>query len=580
MASPAQQWADILQQAISNAIQENKDVFTETVNVQGGGTSAPGGGGTGDFIGTILGLAGLGLLAGPAVDVVIEALDAVQSAGGSNGISFSVGYFLASTGLSFAEPYTRILTHLIENEAQSQIFDPATAAELSARGIIQPAFGQSEAGGGGFDKTHWDGLLTAAYNYPSVPQIFAMWNRGYIDQNQATALMQLNGIAPQWLDDVQRLHQEILTPADYALAVLRENITLAVGQAGAAQWGLSEDDFNTLMLNTGEPPGAEQLMEALRRGYIDDATFQEGIRQSRIRNQWIDTMTQLRYSPMSVAQAANAVVRGYITPEQGADIAQQDGLLPAHWPLVLEANGRPPSHEQMATLWLRGKVDLPTFQQAIRESDIKNKYIQDIIDLSVRLLPLFEGNSLLKSGEITGATFSQQMLDQGYQKPIIDEIVKAVGTGKHTTAKHLTQADYTELYNAAVLTRQQAQDGLVSIGYTVSDADSILTVADVKAQAKIITTLVSNVRAQFDRYKIDATQAGNELKALDLPDAEVDTLVKTWTITRPTGTRQPTEAQIIKFFKTGNIDEANAITRLQGLGYDIGDATMLIQAYG
>src|SRR5260221_1165122 len=68
-----------------------------------------------------------------------------------------------------------------------------------------------------------------------------------------------------------------LSPAELALAHVRGVIPEAHAIAEAAQSGIEADRYHTLYMITGEPPGPQQLMEALRRGFIDRATFEHGI---------------------------------------------------------------------------------------------------------------------------------------------------------------------------------------------------------------------------------------------------------------------------------------------------------------
>lgn len=576
MATPAEQIAQILRDAISGALQDNKDIFTQSINITDKGGGGGGSGGSGDIVGLILALAGLGLIGAAEFEPLIAALKAAQSDAGAEGVSFTVGWFLASTLLQFAAPFTRQLTHMIEAAETSQILDPPTAADMVTRGIISQQFGQSQAGGTGFDKDHFNWMVQAAYNYPAVGQILSMWNRNYINESDVDTLLTLNGVPAAYQQPLKNMRIELLTPADLALAALRQNITIADATAAAALWGLDADGFDILLGNTGEPPGTMQMLEAYRRGFIDRETLVRGILQSRVRDEWIPTIEKLRYAPMSTAEAANAVTRGYLDFSDGAKIAQDNGLEPDHWQYVYESNGRPPSHEQLGSLWLRGKITRAEFEQGIRESDIKDKYIQDIVDLTVRFMPLFEARTLLNAGEITGKTFTEQLMVQGYEPSVIKEITSAVGAGKGSAPKHLTATDYTDLYDAGAMNRADTLHGLTTIGYTEADAETIVTVAETKSQAKFVATLITNVRTQFDRFKLDAKQAKAELDALGVQPAERDRLVSSWEIVRPQGTKTLTEAQTLKALKDGAIDVQDAYNRLRGLGLDDADARLLM----
>lgn len=580
MAAPIDDIAAAIQTALSNALKENANLFT------GGGTGSGGGGGTGtgtpglDPISLVTGLGFLALLGAPEVLGIVEALKTGAGDAGDSAASFGSGYLLGNAAFQFAEPYLRYVTHFVENEAQSQIFDPVTAADLAARQIITPAFGQSEAGGGGFDSSHWNDLLDAAYARPQWDVALRLWNRGYINETDVNTALQYGGVPAYWWPALKQMRQEILTPADLALAALRGNISAADAQNGAAQWGVSADDFATLMQNTGEPPGEMQLLEAYRRGFINTATLERGIRQSRIRDEWIPTIEALRYVPMSTANAANAVVRGYLSAADGATIAQQNGLEPDHWQYVLESNGRPPSHEQLASLYLRGIITEADFEQGIRESDIKDKYIADVVDLRVKFLPLFEARTLLNDGSITGATFTEQLIPQGYEPAVIAEIVANAGTGKKSAAKHLSVSDYVDLYTDGLKSRADTSTGLQSIGYTLDDATSILDIADAKVANAIVKQQVANVRAQFDKFKLTQDAASVELSEIGLAGPEVTRLIDAWTIVRPISTRTLTEAQVLKALKLGAIDAKDALARLVALGLNEIDAALLMEIDG
>lgn len=573
--SPAQQLATILTEALNQWVKDNPDTnaFAQPPKPTTGTT--PGGSGATDLIGIILGLVGIASILDPEAFAIKEVLDQVQNDGGEQGTWFGSGWFIGETMLSFAEPYTRILQHALEASVVSQIFDPATAADLAARSIITHDKAVSEAAGGGFDGEHVSNMIDAAYSRPTWDVSLQLWNRGYIGEADVDQALSYGRVPVYWWPALKQMSRTLLTPADWALAALRKNVDLATAAAGAAQWGLNADDFNTLMENTGEPPGTMQLLEAYRRGFIDETTLQRGILQSRVRDEWIPTIEALRYVPMSTANAANAVVRGYLSEADGASIAQQNGLEPDHWQYVLESNGRPPSHEQLATLYLRGIITEAEFEQGIRESDIKDKYIQDVFDLRVKFLPLFEARTLLNDGDITGATFANQLLVQGYQKEVIDEILASVGTGKKTTAKHLTAADYTAAYIDGLKNRADTLTGLQSIGYTADDADEIVSIAETKQVASLTKVLTTNVRTQFNRFKLTQDQAVAELEGIGLEPQTATNLVNEWDIVRPQGTRTLTEAQILKAAKDGAITKDDAINRLRGLGLDAEDAQLL-----
>jgi hypothetical protein len=579
MASPLDQLAAAIQEAITNALQA-WNPNPDTVTGGSGGSSGGGGGGTSeDIVGLALGLVGIGLALNPEIDVVIEGLKGASEGLGGTGEQLAIAYFLAQVLLPIVEPYTRYVTHEVENAAQSQIFDPATAADLASRRIITPDFAASESGGSGFDSSHSASFLDAAYNRPSWDVALRLWNRGYIAEADVDTSLQYGGVPEYWWPFLKALQRELLTPADLALAVLRGTITNDQGVAGAAQFGLNADDFATLLDNTGEPLAMQELNMALRRGFIDDATYTRGILQSRVRDEWIPTALALRYFPMSVAQAANGVTRGYITEAQGAAIALQNGLEASDWPTVLASNGRPLSHEQMAQLYYRGLVTKDEWQDAIRQSDVKDEYIDDAVELGVKLLPFFEAVTLLKNGDISAKTFTTEMLDQGYQQDVLTEITTALAGTVGGVKKHLTVADLQTMFEEGVLSHDLAVTDITTLGYSKDDAEALLNLAATRRANELTRSQITTVKGQYNKYKIDDVKAIADLESIGVSKADAAQLVDEWATVRPDGTRELTEAQVMRLLKESAINRADAVQRLQAIGFTAGDANLLITSY-
>src|SRR5579859_141491 len=102
MAKPIDEIAAAIQTAVSNALKENAPLFKDTVNVTGGGGGGGPTGGSGDVVGIVTGILGLSIGAALASEPVVGALSELESNAGSEGLSFTLGYFIASTLLGFA----------------------------------------------------------------------------------------------------------------------------------------------------------------------------------------------------------------------------------------------------------------------------------------------------------------------------------------------------------------------------------------------------------------------------------------------------------------------------------------------
>lgn len=578
--APIDDIAKVITEAIVDALKDRED---ELRSIAEAGGAKAGGGIFGD-VGNLAKI--IGNIAGPLISALdfafppLDLLNAVEDAGGKAGSGFGIGWVLGNLAFNAINPLMVPINNAVGNLAQTAIFDPQTAANLQARGIIGDAYGRSEAAGGNMSGEHYDKLVDAAMQRPSMVDLFDMWNRGVIDETTVDDTLAHLTLPSFWYERVKHLRWQLLSGADLALANLRGEMDDATLQAYAARIGVSSDDMKTLIANTGEPPGPEQLMEALRRGFIDDARFQRGIRQSRIRNEWIDVETELRYSPMSVADAIRAVVENYLSDEQGRAIAEQNGLLPEHWEPMRESWGRPLSQLQMVQLYHRGLVTEDEILQAGRESDIKDKYIGFAVELGRHLVPERSIVSMLQHGVVSHEAAHTMLVQQGFNDTDAERLI-ALGAAQHrSTAKELSRADIVGMYENSLLNAIQARDHLMKLGYPQADAEAMLKLADVKAKASLLRATQRAIEASYRAHHLTEREAVNQLERAGMDHTQAQGLVDIWTQERGTAARSLTEAQILSLGEHGLISVDETRDRLVGYGLNRSDADLLLQLHG
>jgi hypothetical protein len=495
-----------------------------------------------------------------------------------NGIAW--GYALGSVGFYLAQPYLLYIQHFINNLAQSAIPDPSQIADFVVRGLESESDGLSDAQGMNLQQKYFDMMLTTAILRPGVPDMLQMLRRNIIENPDFITGMTEEGVSPFWQQAWQEMARVLLSPADIALGVLRGDITQADGEAYVQQLGIGPADFQTLLFNTGEPPGLQDMLFGYRRGYLTKAQLEHGILQSRVRDEWIPFIEQMRYVPMSTADAVRASVQSYLTQDAAQSIAEQNGLEPTHFQYLYESWGRPLSLTEMGDLVHRGQASWAQFDQAMRESDLKDKYIPQAQLLTVKLLPIFMVMDALKAGILSLEDAASQLLMQGYDQVAVSTILK-YGTKATTSATHdLTKAEIVSLYADGGLTAAQAESALESIGFTKTVADQILKVQDLKTQAAEVRAELKVVRSNFVSGAIDNVQAENEMTALGLTKDQVTTNLQTWTRAKLRASKQLSEAQIVKAAKTGTYTPQQALNLLVEIGYQQADAIALLQSNG
>lgn len=578
--APIDDIARVISEAIAKALKESEDEFIRVAKA-GGKEAGPG---LFQDVGSVVGIITDVILALPIVGdiagAIFDPVKTIEHAAGGSGRAFGMGWVLGSIGVELLQPAVLDIQHYVNDLLQTEIFDPNTAALLRAKGIITEDQGRSEAAGGNLDGSHFDKLVDSAQERPAIGQVLDAWNKDLVDEQAVDAALQHHAIPQFWWGPLKALRRSFLSPADLALANLRGNIDDTTMEGYARQLGVDANDMAVLVENTGEPPGIMEMLFLYRRGLVDKDRLTRAIRQSRIRNEWVDAVIDLRFQPMTTSDAARAVVENYMSMEDGAKIAEENGLEPAHWPFIVESWGRPPSHEQMMNLYHRGQATREEVNQAARESNIKDKYIGKLFDLGRVLISERMIVSALAHGAVSHDDAHKMLLEHGYNDDDAETLIKLGGAQRLSSQHALTRTDILAMYTDRLLTKNDAEGHLTKLGYTPADAASLLNLADVKAESSAKRSIMRAIEASLKAHHLTHQAAINQLEAAGVDNAQARALVDEWTQQRGATTRLLTEAQTVSAAAAQLISPTECFRRLGALGYAAGDAVILMELKG
>jgi hypothetical protein len=454
--------------------------------------------------------------------------------------------------------------------------DASTAAAANAAGLLDASGLINEAGAQGIDAQRAQILYALAQAIPGAADLADMVNRGHITEPDMTYWLTRSAVPPSLHPHLVAARRLLLSPADAALAVLRSEISPDAGRAIAALSGMTASDFDLFVTNTGEPLALQQLDEALRRGFIDRARYARGLQQSRVRNEWLDVALALQFSPMSVADAVEAVVQNHLAEPAAAAIAAQNGLEASAFPVLVANAGEPLSRTEMEQLYNRGLVDQAAVEQALRESRLKDKYVGDAFQLHVRLPEPRQVVAMISHGVIPKPDGLKVLQEYGFSPQVAGWLV-AEGTATRLGAHHtLTLAEIRALYSDGIFDRAHTEQLLTGLGYDAADAGYLLQTWDFLKGAAQTRQAVGLIRGRYVTRKLTETNARTYLHSLNVGAAAVDQYIATWNVERDATTRELTEAQVIHAHKTGLIPGQDAYDRLTAMGYSDGDALILL----
>lgn len=381
-----------------------------------------------------------------------------------------------------------------------------------------------------------------------------------------------------------------LTPEALADMVVRNIIDHHEAAVIAARSGLSATDFGRLVLDTGDAPAPQQLMEALRRGIISWDSGQgglpsalQGLRQGRLRDEWAPLIRELGFVPIPVADAVDAVVEGQISHDQGAQIAYEGGVRADDFQILVNTRGNPPSPVELIDLVRRGFIamqgtgpDATTLQQGIFEGATKDKW-EPLYERMVEALPPPRTvTALLRNGSITDEAATRWFQQAGLSHEAALAYAADAHHQKLAASKELAKGDVLQLYFDQLVTAEQAVTMLAPLGYTAEEAHFELALQDTKRVIQAVNQLIGRLHTLYVNRKIDRTAAINAMNAIGLPDGQQQQLLQTWDVERTSNVKVLSAAEIASAFYYQVMTQSEATTELRGQGYSEFDAWALL----
>lgn len=454
--------------------------------------------------------------------------------------------------------------------------DAATIAGFAATGHISPGDAEYQIARNGFNGGWASAWIDSAKQWPSASDLADWYNKQVINRGEYEALAKKAGYDDAAAAGYLGAAFQEVSYQDAALAYLRGQTPLSVVYELAKKQGVASDSVDIYLHTIGEPPGTTDMMEAFRRGFIDQGTLQKGIKQSRVRDEWIPMLEQLRYSPMSTADAVNAAVQGHMDQGEAQRIADENGLMPGHYDVLYQTAGAPLSRTELNDLYNRGVIGSDVVTQGLRESRLKDKYVQDAFALRRRLLEPRTLGEAVNNGAITHDQAIRHAMEAGYTAQDASVLIGAASNRKMQSYREHLVSEVENLYMEGAMSEAQAKSSIASLGHSDAEIQLILETANYKREQRAFQGAVNAIRSRLVSHHIDKGKASSLLDGIGMTAIQRDYLLKIWELEASANVRTLTEAQIIRAIKLQTLTTDDGLKRLIQLGYSEEDAALLI----
>lgn len=448
-------------------------------------------------------------------------------------------------------------------------------AEAFVRNLVDQNYLYDKGNRNGLNNAKLDVLANLATNRIDPTTIIEALRRGVIGELEATQYLILNGMDPDSVQITLQMKNVVQSPAVLAEASIKGLINPDEAARQAALSGMDKPTFELLTIDTGDSLDVTSLMEAYRRGIIDQTRLVHGIRTGLLRDEWVDVVEALRFSPPPPSDAINAAVQNHLPIAEAKAKAGESGLNPIDFDWLYQTYGSPLSFTEMINLYHRGLATEAQVKQAIKESHTKDKYVDLAFELKRTLIPARQIVQGIAAGAITKAEATQRLLDLGYIPADAALLVSEGVKTKKSPHRDLAYAQVVELFVDQAITEGDAIAALATLGYDLHAAKELLAIADARTARAHQRAVIEAIRVKYVTRQITETTAQADLDKALIAPAEVARLFALWALEMAVPTKHLTVPQLGKLVKAGALSLDDFLTRVTGLGYSAGDAQLL-----
>lgn len=377
-----------------------------------------------------------------------------------------------------------------------------------------------------------------------------------------------------------------LTPADLADAVIRNILDEGTAAREAGFAGINTDRFHTLTLLAGNAPDPESLAVALRRQLIDAATYDRGIRQGRLRDEWANLVRELAVVQPAPETMLAAYLEGQIPEGEARARFAQLGGDPGYFDILFDTQGQAPTPVEALAMANRGIIGWtgsgPTstsFEQAFLEGPWRNKWLGPFRALAAYLPPPRTVTAMHREGSLSDAEAAKLLEQHGLSATLAQAYLASSTAQKLAAPKKLAESTVLDLYRDRLIPRASALGMVEALGYSTPEAEFVLEVEDLRVTQRAVTAAVTRIHGLFTGHKIDQAQAATALADLGIASTESAELLSVWDHERAANVRTLTPAQVASALGDKIIDQPTAQALLEADGYSPHDAWVVLSVH-
>ena len=336
-----------------------------------------------------------------------------------------------------------------------------------------------------------------------------------------------------------------------------------------------------------QPLRAEDILELLRRGYIDGAKLTRLLDGAGFDAEARAGLLQLQWRIPPVPDLIRMAVREAFSPEIAqrfgqyqdfpgdvAAYARMQGLSEewaqrywaSHWEL--------PSVTQGFEMLHRGVISQADMELLLRAQDVMPFWRDKLTAIAYNPLTRVDVRRMYHLGILTEAEVLKSYRDLGYNQENAQALLEFTrqyygpeDEDPEEVDRELTKAEILDGYRKRILTADQARTALLEMGYPAEKTEFYLSREDLKATQALKDAYITRWRSLFINGIAAAGEVYTNLQDLGMTKAEIDELLPLWYLDKIQAESKPSRTDLNRFLAKGIINQSQWRQQMQLLGY-------------
>jgi hypothetical protein len=215
----------------------------------------------------------------------------------------------------------------------------------------------------------------------------------------------------------------------------------------------------------------------------------------------------------------------------------------------------------------RGAIEESDLDLLMKTQDIMPFWRKPLKEISYTPYTRVDVRRMYQAGTLDRDAVLRSYLDIGYDTEKAEKMTQFTVAWSEPDARALTRTMIEKAYNYGELSREEAIDRLVIMGYDEANADLIISLLEMKEAHEVQEDIIDAIVALFKNGVITQEQAIAQLDLLDLKASYRTKIIAKSLTARDGAQKLPTKADVVAWYKLELIDEDGFRDYLNRLGF-------------